>query len=82
MRALSMRHTVVPSGERDAFRKRVHETRTHYAGAGCRYWVYEEEDLRGAYVEFFEAPDKETLAKAHDGSDQPAPRLYVEVDLT
>ena len=82
MRAVSMRHTVVPSGDRDAFRTRSREARTHYTSAGCRYWVYEEDDLHGAYVEFFEAPDKETLEKAHLTAKQPPSRLYIEVDLT
>ena len=77
-----MRHTVVPSGDRDAFRKRARETRTHYTGAGCRYWLYEESDLPGAYVEFFEASDAQALARAHDSSTQAPSRLYVEVDLT
>ncbi|HEX7938905.1 MAG TPA: hypothetical protein VF483_07905 [Gemmatimonadaceae bacterium] len=77
-----MRHTVVPVADRDAFRKRASTTRAHYTGAGCRYWIYEEADLPGAYVEFFESSDKDALARAHAGADQPAPRLYVEVDLT
>lgn len=82
MRALSVRHTVVPSDARDDFRTRAREARAHYVGAGCRYWVYEEDALPGAYVEFFEASDKETLVRAHHGTSQPPSRLYVEVDLT
>ena len=77
-----MRHTTVPTSERDAFRKHARETRTHYTDAGCRYWMYEEADLPGAYVEFFESSDKEALVRAHATAAQPAPRLYVEVDLT
>ena len=84
-RAISMRHTIVPSGDRDAFRLRAGETRAHYVGAGCRYWLYEEDVLPGAYVEFYEAADKATLAKAHQARpDQahPGARLYVEVELS
>ena len=77
-----MRHTVVPSADRAAFRERAREARTHYTGAGCRYWLYEEDNLPGAYVEFFEGSDKETLAQAHRSTKQPPSRLYVEVDLT
>jgi hypothetical protein len=77
-----MRHTVVPSGDREAFRKRALASQAHYTGAGCRYWLYEEDDLPGAFVEFFEASDKETLARAHGTSTQSPSRLYVEVDLT
>ena len=82
MRALSMRHTAVPSGDRDAFRTRAREASSYYAGAGCRYWVYEDGELPGAFVEFFEAPDKDALTRAHGGTKQPPSRLYVEVDLT
>jgi len=82
MRAVSMRHTVAPAGDRNAFLARARETQMHYTGAGCRYWLYEEDDLPGAYVEFFEASDKATLERAHKSTKQPPSRLYVEVDLT
>jgi hypothetical protein len=82
MRALAMRHTAVPTGEREAFRKRADAARSHYAQAGCKYWVFEDDELPGAYVEFFEAPDKATLVRAHSTSKHAPSRLYVEVDLT
>jgi hypothetical protein len=83
-RAVSMRHTVVPSGNRDEFRAKAAETRSHYSGAGCRYWLYEEDELPGAYVEFFEASDLETLERAHRSAQgaHAAARVYVEVELT
>lgn len=77
-----MRHTVVTGSDRDAFRTRARDTRAHYSAAGCHYWVYEEDGLQGAYVEFFEGPDAETLTRAHRGATQPPSRLYIEVDLT
>lgn len=78
-----MRHTVVPAGERDAFRSRARETLRRYADAGCRYWLYEEDESPGAYVEFYEAADAATLRQAHDAAAADAtPRFYVEVDLT
>ena len=82
MRALSMRHTVVPPAEREAFRGRARQSRDHYKGAGCNYWLYEEDDLGGAFVEFFEAPSKAALETAHKTSEHAPSRLYVEVDLT
>lgn len=84
-RAISMRHTVVPSAERDEFRARARESRSHYTGAGCRYWLYEEDALPGAYVEFCEASDKVTLAQAHQARPDRAlqgARMYIEVELT
>ena len=82
MRALSMRHTVVPTAEREAFRSRTRDVRAHYKNAGCNYWLFEEGDLPGAYVEFFEGPDKGTLEKAHSTNKHPPSRVYVEIDLT
>jgi len=80
-----MRHTVVPTAERTEFRERARKARAHYAGRGCHYWLFEESQMPGAYVEFFEANDRETLVRAH--GDAPTPvlesaRLYVEVELT
>jgi hypothetical protein len=84
-RALSMRHTIVPSAERADFRARARRAQAHYAGAGCRYWLFEESSLPGAYLEFFEAGDADALARAHRGAPDPpadAARMYVEVELT
>lgn len=83
-RAISMRHTIVPSGDRDEFRERASRARAHYTSAGCQYWLFEEGSLSGAYVEFFEASDPETLSRAHRGSPDPlieSARMYVEVEL-
>jgi hypothetical protein len=80
-----MRHTIVPLAERAGFRERAGRSRAHYLQAGCQYWLFEEASLPGAYLEFFEAGDPDTLLRAH--RDAPAPidasaRLYVEVELT
>ena len=84
-RALSMRHTIVPSGGREEFREKASRSRAHYSAAGCHYWLYEEAGLPGAYVEFFEAPDSETLLRAHRAAPDPivesAP-MYVETELS
>lgn len=84
-RAITMRHTIAPSPERDEFRERASRSRAHYSAAGCNYWLFEEATLPGAFVEFFEAPDPETLAKAHRTAPQPileSARMYVEVELS
>jgi hypothetical protein len=83
-RAISMRHTVVPSAEKAEFRQHARESLAHYAKQGCHYWLFEEASLPGAYVEFFEANDRATLLKAHGGAPTPileSARLYVEVEL-
>ena len=80
-----MRHTIVPASDRAEFRERAARVRAHYTGAGCSYWLFEESSLPGAYVEFFEASDAETLRRAHHAGPEPAiesARMYVEVDLS
>ena len=84
-RAISMRQTVVPSGDRDEFRARAGRARAHYVTRGCHYWLFEEATLPGAYVEFFEANDRTILLQAHSDAPQPileSARMYVEVELT
>lgn len=84
-RAISMRQTVVPSHDRGEFRERARRTLAHYTGKGCHYWLFEEASLPGAYVEFFEATDRDALLHAHRDAPQPvldSARLYVEVELS
>lgn len=84
-RAISFRQTIVPSAERDEFRERARQARMHYDGRGCHYWLFEEPSLPGAYVEFFEAKDRDALLAAHRDAPQPvleSARMYVEVELT
>jgi len=83
-KALTFQRTLVIPAERERFYERVRRKREHYARARCNYWVFEEAALPGAFLEFFEAPDAETLARAHAASDDrildPA-RVYTEVEL-
>lgn len=84
-RAISMRHTVVPAAERNKFRERARRALAHYSGNGCHYWLFEEASLPGAYVEFCEANDRDTLLRAHREAPRPvleSARMYVEVELT
>ena len=83
-KALTVQRTLVTPPDRERFAERVQAKREHYRQAGCRYWVFEEAALPGAFLEFFEAPDRETLARAHANSSDrvldPA-RVYLEVEL-
>ena len=84
-RAISFRHTVVPLGDKKEFRERARAAYQYYSGLGCEYVLFEEASLPGAYVEFFEAKDRETLLRAHRGAPDPvrdSARMYVEVELT
>jgi hypothetical protein len=83
-RALTVQRTLVTPPEREKFAQKLLRTHEYYASAGCRYTVYEEAGLPGAFLEFFEAPDAATLARAHAAAPDrvldPA-RIYHEVEL-
>ncbi|MDB4913355.1 MAG: hypothetical protein JWM95_999 [Gemmatimonadetes bacterium] len=83
-RCLTIQRTLVTPREREKFAGRLKRNREYYTRAGCRYWVFEETGLPGAFLEFFEAPDAETLAKAHASSSErllDPQRIYHEVEL-
>jgi len=83
-RALTVQRTLVTPPERKKFAERLKRNREYYAQANCRYWVFEEAGLPGAFLEFFEAADPQTLARAHASAPErvldPA-RVYHEVEL-
>lgn len=83
-RALTIQRTLVTPPDRERFQERLRRKRDYYASAKCRFWVFEEAGLPGAFLEFFEAEDAETLARAHAGAPDPVldpNRVYAEVEL-
>ena len=57
-RCLTIQRTLVTPPDRDEVRRAAAaQARDYYAQAGCRFWVFEEAGLPGAFLEFFEAPD-------------------------
>ena len=83
-RALTIQRSTVPSAERPKYRERLRELQSHYKAAGCRFWVFEESSLPGAFIEFTEADDEQTLTVAHANAPRKIldpSRLYQEVDL-
>ena len=83
-RALTVQRTLVTPPERKKFAEKLKRNREYYSQANCRYWVFEEASLPGAFLEFCEAADAQTLARAHAGAPErvldPA-RIYHEVEL-
>jgi hypothetical protein len=77
-----MQRSIVPSGEREKYFERLAARKEYYQRAGCKFWVFEEAALPGAFIEFTEAGDPAALAAAHAASPgmvlDPA-RIYVEV---
>jgi hypothetical protein len=83
-RALTMQRTLVMPPDRERFHERLRKKAQYYTSANCRFWVFEEVGLPGAFLEFCEAADAATLVKAHaDAPDQvrDANRIYKEVEL-
>jgi hypothetical protein len=83
-RALTIQRTLVTPSDRERFHVKLRKKADYYTKANCRFWVFEEAGLPGAFLEFFEAADAETLARAHaDAPDQVLDpnRVYQEVEL-
>ena len=83
-RALTIQRTLVTPPERERFHERLRRKKAYYATANCKFWAFEEAGLPGAFLEFFEASDAETLARAHAGAPDPVldpNRVYTEVEF-
>ncbi len=80
-----MQRTVVPSADRERFLERGRALRTHSHPANCRYWVFEDTEVTGAFLEFAEASDASALTAAQAGAPEEAHvgpmRVYREVEL-
>lgn len=83
-RALTIQRSVVPVADRPRYLDRLRARLAHYTARACRFWVFEEAALPGAFVEFTEAADAATLAAAHAAAPEapvdPA-RIYREVEF-
>ena len=83
-RALTIQRTLVTPPDREKFHEKLKRKQAYYASAKCRFWAFEEASLPGAFLEFFEADDAATLAKAHAGAPDSVldpNRVYTEVEL-
>jgi hypothetical protein len=83
-KALTIQRTLVPKADREKYFERVRRKQSHYSAAKCRFWVFEEAALPGAFIEFYEADEPETLAKAHDAAPDrilDASRIYLQVEI-
>ena len=84
-RALTIKRTVVPPAERKKYLERLRKRRDYYKRANCSFWAFEESGLAGAFIEFTEAADANTLGAAHANAPDPvldANRIYEEVELS
>jgi hypothetical protein len=83
-RALSLQRTIVTPTERGRFLDRARLQRDHFSSRACRYWVFEEAELPGAFIEFTESGDLAALTAALAAAPDPVldpTRIYREVAL-
>lgn len=84
-RALSIQRSIIPAADRARHLERLRARREHYQRANCRFWVFEEAALPGAFLEFIESADAATLASAHTAAPDSrldADRIYIELELS
>lgn len=83
-RSLTLQRSTVPFAERAKYLESLRARRAHYLAANCRFWVFEEAALQGAFIEFTEADDEVTLASAHESAPHrilDPTRIYKEVEF-
>ena len=67
-RVLTIQRSTVPASERTKYFEKLQKIKSHYAAANCRFTVFEEHSLPGAFIEFVEADDETTLTVANANS--------------
>jgi hypothetical protein len=83
-RALTIQRSIIPAADRAKHLQRCRAKRDHYRASQCRYWVFEEASVHGAFLEFVEADSADAIAAAHaSAADAPidAARVYLEVEI-
>ena len=83
-RALTLQRTLVPKADREKYFERIRRKLAHYTAAKCRFWVFEEASLPGAFIEFYEADDPEVLMQAHAAAPDKildSNRVYLQVEI-
>jgi hypothetical protein len=84
-RLLTIQRMTVTSSERERYFERLKASKAHYASANCRFWVFEESSLPGAFVEFTEADDEAALISAHAAAPHrpmDPERIYQETEIS
>ena len=84
MSSMTIQRLIVPLHERDRYMERARERAAFYAARNWRFSVYAEADLPGAFMEFTEADDPQSLADAHAAAEQPpldTERIYTKLEL-
>lgn len=82
-RALSADWRQVESTGGNDTRALLRARRDRVKSAGANFWVFASGTRPGAFLEFIEAPDAATLARARDAAGlDAAPEILTEVELS
>ncbi len=83
-RVLTIERTAIPSSGRQRYLAALRTKAAHFRASDCRFWVFEDSEVRGAFVEFAEGTDEQALGMAYytmpDSLRCPIP-LYHQVEL-
>ena len=83
-RALTIQRSIIPASDRAKQLERLRVKRDHYRAKQCRFWVFEEAGVHGAFLEFVEADSADILKAGHAAAADAAidaTRVYLEVEL-
>jgi hypothetical protein len=83
-RRLTIQRTTVPNSEREKYFERLKAAKAHYESANCRFWVFEESALRGAFVEFNRSGRRDRFGECTGNSapqDFRSGRIYHELEI-
>jgi hypothetical protein len=82
-RTLTIQRSTVTSTEREKYLTGLSERKSRYAQANCKFWVFEEIGLPGAFVEFTEADSPDSIRTAHEtiSDSVTTPRIYQELEI-
>lgn len=81
---MTIQRTTVPASERAKYFEKLRQVSSHYAAANCRFRVFEEQSLPGAFIEFIEADDETTLTVANANAPHrilDPGRIYHETEI-
>ncbi|MGQ0648712.1 MAG: hypothetical protein ACT4P7_14220 [Gemmatimonadaceae bacterium] len=82
-RALSTHGLHFPVEQREAVMASLRERKAQLRQHDCNFWVFEDRTLPGVMIEFYEARDGDTLARAREaaGVDPRGQPILSEVEL-
>ncbi len=83
-RVLTIERSAIPSSDRERYLAALRVKAAHFRASKCRFWVFEDAEVRGSFIEFAEGDDEEALGTAYCAMSEPLRfpiPLYQHVEL-